>query len=58
MHDEQIYPKIYIGRNTELYIDQINEVIESCESMEVEKLRETLLTLGNKRVKVEKVASV
>ncbi|MDN3019265.1 nucleoside-diphosphate sugar epimerase/dehydratase [Paenibacillus sp. BSR1-1] len=47
IHEKQIYPKIYIGKSAELYIEEINQLIANFESMEKEELREILLQLAN-----------
>lgn len=47
IHDEQIYPKIYIGKTTELYIKEIEELINSYFTLDQETLRESLISLAN-----------
>lgn len=51
VHEEQVYPKIYVGKTLELYVEEIENVIGSFGEMEPSVLRETLLELGNRKVK-------
>lgn len=45
--DEQIYPKIYIGKTSELYLDQINELIATYAELDQETLRKRLVDIAN-----------
>ena len=47
IHEQQVYPKIYIGKTAKLYVEEINEIIATYETMDKESLRETLLNLAN-----------
>jgi FlaA1/EpsC-like NDP-sugar epimerase len=58
VHEEQIYPKIYIGKTSELYINEIEELLENFTKMEKEELRERLLELANKRVATKELVSI
>ncbi|CAH2714874.1 UDP-N-acetyl-alpha-D-glucosamine C6 dehydratase [Neobacillus rhizosphaerae] len=49
IHEEQIYPKIYIGKTSELYIQEIEELISTFESLERNDLREKLLMIANNK---------
>lgn len=49
VHDKQVYPKIYIGKTSELYIEEIEFLLESFNSIEKAELRETLLELANRK---------
>ncbi|WNB92455.1 nucleoside-diphosphate sugar epimerase/dehydratase [Bacillus sp. NEB1478] len=49
IHNEQIYPKIYIGKTSHLYIEEIEELLNTFPDMDKEKLREKLLKLANQR---------
>ncbi|MGX1193664.1 polysaccharide biosynthesis protein [Metabacillus sp. SLBN-84] len=53
VHEQQVYPKIYIGKTAALYIDEINEIICSYSDMTKEDLRMKLLELANSPVKPE-----
>ncbi|MFF2877298.1 polysaccharide biosynthesis protein [Gottfriedia sp. NPDC057991] len=50
IHEEQIYPKIYIGKTTDLRISEIHEIIDNFSDLEKDDLRERLLNLANNRV--------
>jgi len=54
VHEEQIYPKIYIGKTSQLYIEEIDYIIKNFKSLDREHLRETLLNLANDRVEYQK----
>jgi FlaA1/EpsC-like NDP-sugar epimerase len=47
VHDEQVYPKIYIGKTSELYIKEIEEILAIYEVLDKEILREKLVNLAN-----------
>ena len=50
VNEGQVYPKIYIGKTSELYIDEINEIISTYMVLDKEALREKLLNLANHQV--------
>jgi FlaA1/EpsC-like NDP-sugar epimerase len=50
VHDQQIYPKIYVGKRSDLFIDEINELLKTFTTMEKEELRKGLLLLANRKV--------
>jgi FlaA1/EpsC-like NDP-sugar epimerase len=58
VHEDQVYPKIYIGKTAELYIDEIEEIISTYSSLDRGKLRERLLKLANHNVKSQKLFSI
>ncbi|MED3960178.1 nucleoside-diphosphate sugar epimerase/dehydratase [Priestia aryabhattai] len=47
IHEQQVYPKIYVGKTAKLYVEEITEIIATYETMDKESLRETLLNLAN-----------
>ncbi|HEY2420688.1 MAG TPA: nucleoside-diphosphate sugar epimerase/dehydratase [Neobacillus sp.] len=49
--EQQIYPKIYIGKTSELYIREIEEMISSYSSLDKGEIRERLLYLANIKAK-------
>jgi FlaA1/EpsC-like NDP-sugar epimerase len=49
IHDKQIYPKIYIGKTSQLYINEVEELINSLTEMNKEEIRTKILELANKR---------
>jgi FlaA1/EpsC-like NDP-sugar epimerase len=58
VHDEQIYPKIYVGKTSELYIKEIEEIISSYEVLDKEVLREKLVNLANYKTVQKQLLSV
>ncbi|WP_209121740.1 nucleoside-diphosphate sugar epimerase/dehydratase [Alkalihalobacillus sp. BA299] len=58
VHDEQIWPKIYVGKTATLYIGEINEIIDTYYMLNIEDLRNRLLSLGNKEVAKKEAISV
>lgn len=50
IHEKQIYPKIYIGKSAELYMEEINNLISHFENMDKGALREILLKLANNKM--------
>jgi FlaA1/EpsC-like NDP-sugar epimerase len=54
VHEDQIYPKIYIGKTSELYIEEIEYIIKNFKTLERDHLRKTLLDLANERVPYQK----
>jgi FlaA1/EpsC-like NDP-sugar epimerase len=48
--EHQVHPKIYVGKTSELYISEIEEIIGTFSSMEKEELRDRLLALANNKV--------
>lgn len=58
VHEKQIYPKIYIGKRSELYIDEINDLIETFPTLEREELRKRLLLIANGKVASKPLLSI
>jgi len=54
IHEDQIYPKIYIGKTSQLYIEEIDYIINNFRLLEREHLRNMLLDLANERVSYQK----
>lgn len=50
IHEEQIYPKIYIGKTSELYIEEIEYIINNFRSLNRDHLRKIVVDLANERV--------
>ncbi|MFD1040600.1 polysaccharide biosynthesis protein [Virgibacillus byunsanensis] len=57
---QQVYPKIYIGKTTELYIEDIEKIISTYANLDRDTLREYLLSLANNGVikQPEKVMTI
>lgn len=47
INDKQVYPKIYIGKTSELYMEEIKEMISTYTTLDKENLRTQLLNLAN-----------
>lgn len=60
VNDKQVYPKIYIGKTSELYIEEINEIISIYATLDRKALRNRLLSLANQHAPLppEKVLSL
>ncbi|MFT9599879.1 polysaccharide biosynthesis protein [Mesobacillus sp.] len=56
--EHQVHPKIYVGKTSELYISEIEEIIGTFSSMEKEELRDRLLALANNRFADSPVLSI
>lgn len=57
-HEQQVYPKIYVGKTSNLYIEEIEEIISTYSSLNKAKLRERLLELANNRIDSNKLVPV
>jgi FlaA1/EpsC-like NDP-sugar epimerase len=58
VHDEQIYPKIYVGKTAELYTEEIEEILSSFELLKVDDLKQRLLNLANNKVTKQAVMPI
>ncbi|MBA2943347.1 polysaccharide biosynthesis protein [Paenibacillus sp. CGMCC 1.16610] len=50
INEKQVYPKIYIGKTSELYMEEIKEMISTYTTLDKESLRTQLLNLANSHV--------
>ncbi|MBD1378868.1 polysaccharide biosynthesis protein [Metabacillus arenae] len=50
VQEQQVYPKIYVGKTSNLYIAEIEEIIAAYSDMDKDTLREQLLNLANNRI--------
>lgn len=48
--DQQVYPKIYIGKTADLYVEEIIEIISTFTTLDKAGIREQLLNLANGKV--------
>lgn len=48
--EHQVHPKIYVGKTSELFISEIEEIIGNFSSIGKEELRDRLLALANNKV--------
>jgi FlaA1/EpsC-like NDP-sugar epimerase len=56
--EEQIYPKIYVGKTSELYIKEIEGILEIFEMLDKEELRHKVLHLANHKLVTEEKVHV
>ncbi|MCM3600550.1 polysaccharide biosynthesis protein [Robertmurraya korlensis] len=49
VHEQQIYPNIYIGKNNEFYNEEINNLLSTFSTMEKEELRSRVLAIANNK---------
>ena len=49
VHDVQVYPKIYIGKSTEINFDGIDHLLQVYDTLSIEELRQMLLDIANNR---------
>lgn len=50
VQEKQIYPKIYIGKTSELYLEEIEELISTFSNLAKEEIRDRLLNLANNKI--------
>jgi FlaA1/EpsC-like NDP-sugar epimerase len=48
--EEQIYPKIYVGKTSELYIEEIEGILSSMDLLEKNVIRKKVLELANRKI--------
>lgn len=53
LQEKQIYPKIHIGKTSQLYMVEIEELLQNLEAYGTEDLRVTLLQLANRKTMEE-----
>ncbi|HET7656704.1 MAG TPA: nucleoside-diphosphate sugar epimerase/dehydratase [Bacillales bacterium] len=58
IHDQQIYPHIYIGKTSDVYLEEIQELMDDFAALEPEELKEKLLDIANRKVVPEPLMSV
>ena len=58
VHDQQVYPKIYVGKTAHLYISEIEELISTYLKLDKEELRDELLNLANRTLVPERLLSI
>jgi len=57
-HEQQIYPKIYIGKTSELFIEDIKKFLVTFTNLEKEELRERLLLIANGQAASKPIVSI
>ncbi len=58
VHENQVYPKIYVGKSAHLYINEIEELISVYTKLSKEELRDELLKLANRKPVAQKLLSI
>ncbi|MFC3884767.1 polysaccharide biosynthesis protein [Bacillus songklensis] len=58
VNEQQVYPKIYIGKTTNLSIEEIENIISTYPALDKDKLREELLALANHNVQSKKLIPI
>lgn len=58
VHEQQVFPKIYIGKTANLYINDIEYLIDNYENMEKEQIREMVLSIANKKIDSKPIMSI
>lgn len=58
IHEQQVFPKIYIGKTAALYINEIEYLIDNYESMEKDQIREMVLAIANKKTETQPILSI
>ncbi|ETI67572.1 polysaccharide biosynthesis protein [Neobacillus vireti] len=58
VHEQQIYPKIYIGKTSELLLKEIEDIISTYSNLDKEEIRARLLAIANHKVIPEPRLSV
>lgn len=57
VHDEQVYPKIYVGKTAQLYIDEVLDIIHH-HDIDKDILKQKVLDLANNRVNANQAALI
>lgn len=58
VHEEQIYPNIYIGKAAGLYIKEVEDIIHNFAHLSEDELRKLLVELANLKVEDEPLLSI
>lgn len=58
VYERQVYPKIYVGKTSNLLIEDIHELILTYTTLEKEVLKNKLLNIANNRVKSHQLISI
>ncbi|ASK63730.1 hypothetical protein CFK37_16975 [Virgibacillus phasianinus] len=49
VHDQQVYPKIYIGKTAALYLEEIDDIISTYSKLDRDILRKRIVQLANQQ---------
>ncbi len=58
VQEQQIYPKIYVGKRSELLIEEIDDLLENFMTMEKAELRERLLVIAHSKMDSKQKLSI
>ncbi|WP_257348282.1 polysaccharide biosynthesis protein [Pseudalkalibacillus decolorationis] len=58
VHNKEVFPKIYIGKTANIYIEEIQEILGSLSTIDNGDLAHTLLDLANNRSKKKEMYAV
>lgn len=58
VHEQQVHPKIYIGKTSNLYIAEIEQLLSTYMSLDKHTLRKKLLHLANHKVQAPELVSI
>lgn len=53
IHEQQVYPNIYVGKTAKLYIEEIEKLMEEYTTYDHQQLRERLMQLANHRISLQ-----
>ncbi|WP_251549897.1 polysaccharide biosynthesis protein [Neobacillus muris] len=56
VHEEQIYPKIYIGKTSDLFIHEIEDIISTYSNLDKQEIRDRLIKLANNKLSKPKLS--
>ncbi|MGM8364839.1 polysaccharide biosynthesis protein [Virgibacillus sp. W0181] len=57
-HEQQLYPKIYIGKTTEVHLADVEALISQLLSINKDMLKEELLNVANHGIEIESTSAV
>ncbi|WP_410513546.1 nucleoside-diphosphate sugar epimerase/dehydratase [Paenibacillus sp. BR2-3] len=52
VHEVQVYPKIYVGKSSEINFDGIDHLLQIYDTLTIEELRQMLLDIANNRMEL------
>ncbi|MDQ0414645.1 polysaccharide biosynthesis protein [Mesobacillus stamsii] len=58
VHEPQVFPKIYIGKTANLFMNDIEYLIDHYENMDKEQIRALVLSIANKKTEAKPIMSI
>lgn len=58
VHEPQVFPKIYIGKTANLFMNDIEYLIDHYENMDKEQIRALVLSIANKKTDAKPIMSI